>query len=1060
MRSPRILAVLSYRTSHPWSRKILEKITERLANADSPAHFELIELDAMRNRDEAIWRTKFEHFLPKLQAGKIDLIYAQDDDALGFLLRNAEIIPESVPILFSGCEAAGKHLKDQRKNLSGVIQPVDIASTFRTAHLLLPDADGATIIINKTPVGRQLRKKFEAEANDTVPGTLRVSWLEIDDDSPERFFHKLEQIPQNHLVILTPCHSFASTEYLSAMDFLKNLLRRCSAPVFGCTDMLLGHGLIGGHLVSAGDQGNAVAELMLDTLRLGSARTLPIRTDIALPVFDGRVLSWFQLPEQMLPMDAVLLNVPASSWERMHRPEYQLALVLLLLAILVAVLLLLLYCNHAKRHRHQLQEANRRAEIFASENALNMQKLREANSLWNSVINSVPLYFFAKDAENDFQFVLANRAFLDMLGCSGEEVAGKTDYDLFPVDAADAFRLADQEAFQSGHIAERNELIPGANGEIRHVWMIRKPFEGERKLLLTAGLDMTELNSFMETDRVLNSCLETLIDEENLATSIRHALGAIASHLHADRCFLVELNRQKKTMTVPHEYAAAGLSPVLSDHRQWSYSEQEQWYQKFAARNVVIQPELKSPLVRKTMGTWFTTFEENNFQSFCGCGIFSSGNDLEGMLCVIFDARSYKFTGLNLSFLRGAAHIFELVLARSRRRIELVKALREAQEANKAKSYFVASVSHEIRTPLNAVIALAELLRQENLDPATHNEYLESIEKSGNALLRLVNDVLDLSKLETARMNYRKERFSFSDLTTEVVELFRYRAGEKRIELICEDKILPEIEADQARLRQVLFNLIGNAVKFTEHGEVRIGMQFEPETPETGTLRFHVQDTGIGISQADCKSIFEPFVQSSHYRGTCAENQGTGLGLSISRRMMEQMGGQITVKSELGKGSRFEGCLTGIVYHPAKLAADKPAKKTSLAQKQQNLSDFAVMIVDDVPLNLKVLGALLQTLGVKAQSATSGADALKLLAQRPSWDLLITDLWMPEMNGAELVKAVRARPATESPVNRIVALTADVENAGEFDMKMFDAVMTKPVTRAKVLELLDAILAH
>ena len=381
---------------------------------------------------------------------------------------------------------------------------------------------------------------------------------------------------------------------------------------------------------------------------------------------------------------------------------------------------------------------------------------------------------------------------------------------------------------------------------------------------------------------------------------------------------------------------------------------------------------------------------------------------------------------------------------------QLQQAMEDAQAADRAKSFFLATMSHEIRTPLNAVIGFSELLQNQTLAPEEQLEYLQSINFAGMALLRLINDILDLSKIEAGQMKIVEEKMDFVVLCREINAIFSRKATEKRLtlQLLCPDD-LPLLCLDGQRVRQILLNLIGNAIKFTERGTVALEVHFQPGNDTEGKLTVDVRDTGIGISPEYRQKIFQPFVQDDNARNRAYE--GTGLGLSICQRLIRTMGGELAVESELGKGSCFSMRLTGVRYEKRQEAAgiDRPAVEVAAAAEQQP----KILLVDDVAMNLKVLNAMLRQLGAECLMASSGEEALRRLDDF-SPELVLTDLWMPGMNGAQLAAEIRRLPQGRQLV--LVAVTADTETDSSFSMVCFDGVLRKPVSLAKLRQLLDA----
>ena len=409
-----------------------------------------------------------------------------------------------------------------------------------------------------------------------------------------------------------------------------------------------------------------------------------------------------------------------------------------------------------------------------------------------------------------------------------------------------------------------------------------------------------------------------------------------------------------------------------------------------------------------------------------------------------------------------------LFMRLTRRNAALMDDLRRERDATlaaeKSKSMFFSMVSHDIRTPLNSIIGFAELLRDGISDPKERGDSLENLLFSAQTLLALVNDVLDLSKLDAEKMRFNPAPCDFSTLLSRVADSFRFQTERKGIAIRAECPPMPALLLDEERMRQVLVNLAGNAVKFTDKGGVTLRASFEDRGGGRGELRFTVADTGIGIAPENRTRILEPFVQVEGTRAT----GGTGLGLPICRRIAEIMGGSLSIESELGRGSAFTVVLPEVEVSPEPApsvpepapavpmpapSADfpaPPAPPTPTAAPAPAIR--SALVVDDVPVNLLVEKAMLVKAGVSdVVTADSAAAALRALEER-SFDIVLSDLWMPEMDGYELCLAIRADERWKTlPV---YAVTADVEARGTIAERGFDGILLKPVTGA----VLDAFL--
>ncbi len=381
---------------------------------------------------------------------------------------------------------------------------------------------------------------------------------------------------------------------------------------------------------------------------------------------------------------------------------------------------------------------------------------------------------------------------------------------------------------------------------------------------------------------------------------------------------------------------------------------------------------------------------------------------------------------------------------------KLVKAVEAAKAADKAKSLFLATISHELRTPLNAVIGYSELSQARGISESERIDNLKNINISANALLTLVNDVLDLSKLESGQMEMVKTPTDMREMANELLGIFRFRTEKAGISISAEvSPEMPPLMLDTLRLKQVLVNIMGNAVKFTDHGGVSLEVLFVRTARTSGLLSISVSDTGMGIHPEYIEKIFNPFERQPQnlVKGLNAY-EGTGLGLAISQRLMREMGGSIQVESRLGEGSKFTMSIPNVEVSDVEAPSSARTLRDPFASKV-SFSDAEILIVDDVIMNLNVLEAILKKLGVKVERASSGKEALeKAKTRRPS--LILTDLWMPEMNGEEFARLAKADPSLSGIP--IVVVTADTQM--EDADRVFDDALLKPITVLKV----DAIL--
>jgi len=406
-------------------------------------------------------------------------------------------------------------------------------------------------------------------------------------------------------------------------------------------------------------------------------------------------------------------------------------------------------------------------------------------------------------------------------------------------------------------------------------------------------------------------------------------------------------------------------------------------------------------------------------------------------------------------------HLEDLVVKRTHALRESVTAFKKAKEAaetaNRAKSEFLANMSHEIRTPMNAVLGFTDLLYSLISDPKQRS-YLDAIRSSGKSLLTLINDILDLSKIEARKMELQYEPVNLAAVFDEIRDIFSLKIKDKGLEFITEiDSDIPEyLLLDEVRLRQILFNLMGNAVKFTVLGHIRLYAEKLDRAEDDGKLDLlmAVEDTGIGIQPESRETIFEAFKQQDGQ--STKQYGGTGLGLTITKRLVEMMGGRITVRSEVDRGSTFEIIFNGVACDAGHTEAQSYGVE---GRRAIVFEPSTVLVVDDIKANRNLVKAYLQDTPIRFLEASNGEEAVSL-AKKEKPDVILMDIRMPVMDGCDATQVIRSDEASRNIP--IIALTASSMRSEQEKIRRcgFDGLLIKPFKKEDLVRRLSHFIQY
>ncbi len=680
----------------------------------------------------------------------------------------------------------------------------------------------------------------------------------------------------------------------------------------------------------------------------------------------------------------------------------------------------------------------------------NLNYVEKKNKLLETIIDESPVAIWYMD--NNLNYSLSN-SFLKNNMMNGNKW-------IINEDETTIAHNHDIEVLKKINYSINYESLTFKDGRTHQLKNIRKRIfdnEGKKMGVIGIGIDITEIKSTEDKFRYLKE-LNELISEYSsklihckvnaIDDYIKETLKALSTFVGADRVYVGELNNENREITISFEHYRAEIieRPNMID---FNYSNITRWIDLLNYNNYLLIPDVKQ--IPLKYNNEKLMLEKSGLKSMLAFPLLYN-SELIGF--VSFDNLiNVRYWDKDIIFLlRIATEIIAGSMARKKFELRIIEAMNAAEVASRTKSEFLANMSHEIGTPMNAILGFSEILK-ESITSGVQKSYLNTIINSGKNLMKLINDILDLSKIEAGRIDIMPEPVDLIRIFGEIEKIFEIKIKDKNLDFIID--IDKKVEGywlfDETRLRQILFNIVGNAIKFTEKGFISISAKLILDSKSNQkNIEISIKDSGIGIPEEHQKRIFDSFYQV--YTKTGKKYDGTGLGLAITMRLIRAMNGEIYLNSKPDIGTTLT-----IIFKDVRPAEITIAKEEEIPEVSIELSfnNARFLVVDDIQDNRELIKYFIEEYNGIVIEANNGEDAIKLASfYKPS--AIILDIRMPRMSGFEVLKHIRFDERTKDiPVVALTAVSSAFQEKHLY--KEFDSVLTKPVRKDDLLNKLSSL---
>lgn len=988
-----VLLLSSYHAGYKWDDDIRRAVIDVLNPSNNGLELHIEHMDTKRIEDTVYVQMLFELYRYKYRHTPMAVIIASDNFAFNFLRQYRDQLFPGVPVVFCGVNFFQDEMLAGRQQFTGVVESIDAATTVDTILKLHPATRELFVLNDGDLTGQAYAKDISRQITGRHPN-LKIRYA--NPMSKTQAIDHVRTLPADTVVLLGGFLRDTAGEYVSGPEFARELSEASQTPIYGLADLYIGHGIVGGEIITGYHQGKLAALLAQRVLAGESADNIPvIKEGATSPMFDYEQLVRFDIPEKALPKGSVILNKPYSFHDFYQAHKYKIFAVAAFFTV-ASVLIILLTMTLVARRKAEAQLRDSQQRLALTLDAVN-------DGVWDWNIQSgdtvfSPRYYTMLDYE-PYEFPQSLDGWKDLIHPD----------DLERVERELALHL------ERGGLYAIEFRMRKKSGEWRWIlargMLVSRDVAGKPLRMVGAHTDITERK---QAEIALKA------SEERYRLLIELMGEGLVVIDHQTKVTYTNPQFQHMTGFTEQELIGVPLESLLSPRGSAAFQSQFERRKQGASDRYELEWRKKDGGVVSTL--------------ISPCPLHDSTGRFIGSFAAISDITEIKRAEQELMTYRD--HLEDLVRERT---ADLEQAKEAAETANRAKSAFLANMSHELRTPLNAILGFSALLRQETAITGQHRKNLDIINTSGEHLLTLINDILDMTKIEAGRIEMQPLPFAPAILAQDIIDLMRARAMEKGLQLHLElSPDLPRfVQGEETKVRQVLVNLVGNALKFTQEGGVVLRLGAET-FPSGLRLLLTIEDTGPGIAPEEQTRIFDPFVQL----GEAGAQKGTGLGLALTRQFVELMGGSISVTSQLGQGSCFQVELPVAPLTEAEMPPE-PTALREISGLEPGQPSYRILVVEDQVENALLLVQLLESAGFQVQTAENGASGIERFRE---WQphFIWMDWRMPTMDGLEATRRIRAIKGGDQV--KIVALTASVfaEQHREIHAAGVDDILDKP----------------